>query len=436
MEERNEKDMYESGMSNEMIEEISDEESMDGELGEGLEDEISEADEQAIGKMLMEALGEDEETEESTKSYGAVTDMERRGVAIRTMGETGNANSRERLREYTEVTITAASEEKRRSLYNNENIVLPDEELGIIRDEELRKQEYADLKKSALSINSRLLRNVVILTGQVIGSEYSETYRMSFVRVKHGHFTVKIPAHMLTSLRVDLDELDNTKRNRYLQNMADMFLGATIDYIVLDVDEEGLIATGSRLLAMKIKRIRNFFVNQKSTGKPMINEGDLVQARVCGVTSYSLYIEYGGVQERLTASDISYTRIQDLNSEFCTGQLVPVRIKSIKLEKESASGVKYVVHAHASIKEAGPDIRKEELEKYSVGAKVLGEVTLIDTVASRYYIKMLDTSLELYGHISGEFKRRPAVGQRVMARITNIQPDDCRIYGEIVRILN
>lgn len=113
------------------------------------------------------------------------------------------------------------------------------------------------------------------------------------------------------------------------------FLGAEVDYIIVDIDREGNCAVASRKLALQYRR------KMFSKKPPAI--GDLVDCRVLAVGMARLLLECGGYEVNLSQNSISYGTILDLREDYKAGQNVKAVFKGL----EGA-------HLHLSIKEVNP----------------------------------------------------------------------------------
>ena len=338
--------------------------------------------------------------------------------------------------------INAAPVDIRNSLYRGETIVPVGRNLSVLTEDQKCREEYSELHQSAVTKNSQNVRNVLILTDTVFQSDYNDDFDMAFVYLYHGHFKVSIPVNWLVDEEflntVARDqrlpaykEMEGPGKKTFLTFIANLFIGAEIDYVVHDLDEMGRVAVGNRVRAMEVKRRRSFFISQGRSNRAMMNEGDLVEARVVGVTRRVLYIEYGGFQEILTPVDISYTRIADLTEKYYTGQKITTRIVSLRRNRRD----NYAIECKSSVKEASIDNRKEIINGLKIGSNVAGWVVQIDATRA-YFVNMgSQADIDIMCRISGEFPNPPGVGDRVLVRITRIEQETSRVYGHILRKL-
>ena len=332
------------------------------------------------------------------------------------------------------VSITSAPRGRRRSLYNGSTIIPVDENSEYVSAEEERHKEYSDLLASANSYNAKLLRNMSIVTDTVVENEYNDDLKMAFVKLYHGHFLVKIPVHLLVNLNnEELDKLSDEERMHYLRRIANAYLGAEIDYMVLALDEEARLAIGNRKRAMYVKRIRKFFVEPRGNNR-RIEQGSLVEARVCSVERQNMTIEYGGVEERINVVDVAYHRIADLTQKYRAGDRVAVKIVELERERNSENGTHFVVRSHASIKEAQEDPRKDMIQQMRIGDNAIGTVTMINT-KKNCYVQLLGRDIEVLATTSKEFLQQPKKGDRVQVRFSQIDTETLRVFGNVTRII-
>ena len=92
-------------------------------------------------------------------------------------------------------------------------------------------------------------------------------------------------------------------------------IGATVDYVITNVDREGECCLASRAMA-SVKRRRAFHGNPRTIPKP----GDIVKATMLVVGSKRCLLTCGGYDVPLRTRDMSYTPILDMREMYRPGQ--------------------------------------------------------------------------------------------------------------------
>ena len=135
-----------------------------------------------------------------------------------------------------------------------------------------------------------------------------------------------------------------------LRNMS----GAEIDFVILDVDRNGYVATVSRRMGTMIKR-RAF---DRARGGHEI--GERLPCQFLNVGPSRCLVECGGRDFTLRYQDISYTSYSDLREKYRPGD----RYDCILKEYDRASG-----NMRISIKEAVPNPFEGAALRHPLGSR-------------------------------------------------------------------
>ncbi len=127
---------------------------------------------------------------------------------------------------------------------------------------------------------------------------------------------------------------EQTKRPTHvLRSMA----GATIDYVITNIDREGECCTASRRMALMIRR-RSFL-------RSLPKEGAKTRTTVLAVGRTHLLATVNGFDLTLSQRDLSYAMLPDLRERYHPGDTYPAVIKQCDAELEQLT---------ISIKESEP----------------------------------------------------------------------------------
>ncbi len=116
---------------------------------------------------------------------------------------------------------------------------------------------------------------------------------------------------------------EQTKRpNHVLRSMV----GATIDYVITNIDREGECCTASRRMALMIRR-RSFL-------RSLPKEGAKTRTTVLAVGRTHLLATVNGFDLTLSQRDLSYAMLPDLRERYHPGETYPAVIKQCDAESE------------------------------------------------------------------------------------------------------
>ena len=195
-----------------------------------------------------------------------------------------------------------------------------------------------------------------------------------------------------------------------LRNMS----GAEIDYVILDVDRVGGMATASRRMGAVIRR--HAFDTARGGHKP----GERLPCRVLTVGPNRCLIECGGRDLTLRYRDISYSSYDDLRKQYRPGEHYDCILK----EYDRAAGLMRV-----SIKEAAPNPFEGAVVRHPLGCR---RQAVISGKYGGVFCTMPDgtTCLCLYTaqHTDREFRK----GDTVILAVVKYDYERSLIYGRIL----
>lgn len=242
----------------------------------------------------------------------------------------------------------------------------------------------------------KAMDNKTVLTALVKMVQYNETLKSDIL-------VVDIDGTMGIILREDLDL-------EFEWKSLVGFLGRDVNFTIKSIDKEKNFMFCSRREAQEIKK-------NEIVGK--LAEGAVFNAQVVSILKYGAYIDIDGVSGLLKNSDFAddYTSIGEV---LKVGDTV-----NVKLRKISSSG-KLVFEA--TEKHKSPTIM--EFNMFERDQVVLGVIRNIKPWGAYVCIAPgLDALCPIPG--TGELEE----GMKVSFRITQVQDEDKRVRGKIVRIL-
>lgn len=209
------------------------------------------------------------------------------------------------------------------------------------------------------------------------------------------------------------------RQNKILGNM----LGCEIDFIIKGLDNSSRSVVASRKDAMYKKR--QIFYLPDANGNSRVCEDRVVQARVIAVAEKVVRVEIFGVECSILARDLSWDWLGDATESFFVGELILVRVLSIKLLSLEDISVK------ADIKSVNGNTSKANLGKCKIQGKYAGIITDIHkgTVFVRLHIGVNAVAHSCYDN------RMPGKKDEVSFVVTRIDEERNVAVGLISRII-
>lgn len=277
--------------------------------------------------------------------------------------------------------------------------------LSVVTAQEKRRQALLALTESYKAKR--------ILKGKIQGVENIDGHPSAILYYEN--FKIIIPAEFL----IEITPVNGKPESQWPEYLLTKRLGSEINYIIKSIDENGGIAIASRMEAMD--RIRNDKVYSKAEGKIKIENGSLAEARIVCSTRAGIYVEIFGVETYIPSKELSYQRIQDATIDFPVGEIILVKILDITVDEDGK------VKMTASAKQAEENPYTAAMQRYQVGDKYIGKVSMVD---KNGVFVALDGGVDVLCQFP---KRgvRPTRGTNVTVRITIKNEEQNRLFGSI-----
>lgn len=259
-----------------------------------------------------------------------------------------------------------------------------------------------------------------ILTGTIQGIEQlPNNPDHSVAVIYYRDFKVVIPVEEAVELPANFS---GTNGDTVRQLMLSKRLGAEVDYIVKGLDQDAGVAVASRLEAMRAKR-RQYYLGTDRDGNYQICEGICAEARVVSAIRAGIFVDLFGLEVFIPIRELSYQRLLDASTQFQPGQRILVKI--LRVDRTDRDHLK----VSASVKQAGANPYERAMQKYTVGNKYVGSVSMVD--ATGVFVA-LDGGIDCL--CSYPKRGRPPRGARVTVRILGINRETNRIWGAITHV--
>lgn len=267
-------------------------------------------------------------------------------------------------------------------------------------------------------------RTKQILSGILSGIEKTAAeYNIAVVYYKG--LRVAIPVNDMVTIK---DTEVNKDRNLtaeetevFKSKIVGAMLGAEVDFIVKGIDSKTRSIVASRLEAM-VKKRQTFY----TSGKVLVHEGRIVQARVIIVGERSIWVEAFGVECRITARNLSHEWFVDASEYYSVGDKILVRVNEINHESGGNITIK------ADVKSLTEDTSAENMKKCTAQGQYAGQVT--DYFRGVYFMR-LTIGVNAIAHTCRNMKNMP--GKRDMVSFVITHFDDAKniAMGKITRMI-
>jgi small subunit ribosomal protein S1 len=140
----------------------------------------------------------------------------------------------------------------------------------------------------------------------------------------------------------------------------DQYIGKSLTFIIIEYAEKGRNIIVSNRIVLEQER-------QKEKEKLMesLEEGMTVSGEITSIQKFGAFVDIGGIEGLIPLSEISWGRIEDINSILSVGQKVDVAIKQLDWGKDKFS---------FSLKEILPNPWDDIEQKYPEGSMHSGTV--------------------------------------------------------------
>lgn len=243
----------------------------------------------------------------------------------------------------------------------------------------------------------------------------------------------------LTQMELKLSD-DSKYQGSYderLKRFATTLMGAEIDFIVKEVDEENGIVIASRREAI-IEKIKTYYATLDANKSSIVANNPDVQARIISVGRKNLGIEVFGIQTQVNAKDIFYEWIVNLKNVYSVGDVILVNVEEIEYPKyfegcdrdeEWLLGIKI----KASHKKFEVDYPSISFENFDVGTKIRGTITDITDKGTIHLV--LKNKVNAIARVVGG-NRMPLVGDEVSFVCTHKDEKTHISIGQITKIIS
>ncbi len=227
-------------------------------------------------------------------------------------------------------------------------------------DGEIGVKEGDTVSAYFLSSRNNEMLFTTLLTGDNAGGKHLEEAFYSSIPVQglvekeiKGGFEVKVAGNIRAFCPYSQMGL------RREQNV-DQHIGQHLTFKIAEYGERGRNIILSHKAVLEEKRR-----NQKESLRQTLKEGMTISGEITSIKEFGAFIDIGGIEGLIPVSEISWGRVEDINSFISKGQKVDAVIKTLDWERDKFS---------FSIKDILPDPWKDISLRYSEGSIQKGKV--------------------------------------------------------------
>lgn len=204
---------------------------------------------------------------------------------------------------------------------------------------------------------------------------------------------------------------------------GEKYIGKQLTFRIIEYGKKGRNLIISNRAAIEEERRK-----QRDALRGSLKEGMTVSGEITSIRKFGAFVDVGGIEGLIPISEISWDRIEDIQSVLSIGQKVDVYISKLDWENEKFS---------FSLKEILPDPWKDIAHRYPEGSSHLGKVSRLTSFGA---FVTLESGVEGLLHISelGKGKRinRPhevlEMDQAIQVRISRVDEGRKRISLSIL----
>lgn len=247
-----------------------------------------------------------------------------------------------------------------------------------------------------------------ILTGKISGIE-DEYYKL-----KNENISCAIVWYEDIKVLIPATHLGISKINK---SMIRGMLGAEIDFIVVEIDNNSNIAIASRKDAMELRAKLEL---------PKLNQNDTVKVRILAVGVKHILVELYGVEVIIKADNLQHTYILNCKDIYLPGEYLKVRIKQIDIENKI-----FELSSKDFLENPYKTIRKYITES----GEYTGKVIAFPKKNSGVIVQLDTSNITCLVRIPARFNNYPHFLDKVLIKVTEIKEDKKLIYGYLMRVI-
>jgi small subunit ribosomal protein S1 len=287
------------------------------------------------------------------------------------------------------------------------------------------------------SLESATKSKKKFITCKVLGAKHNMNGSTPEYRVcamcQYKDWIILVKADQMGFNPKEFEGLNNQQKEaKYAKFISNMTF-STINVVIIGIDVKTKRAAGNRNMAMEYIKDRYYFKsdsNGKSAMEKIFESKKEVfpQARVVTVSKSVVWLEVFGLLTDVYARDVEWRFVENLKSVISVGDLVPVKIMELTIDKENKK-----VKMRVSIKEAKENMMIRNMQYYNEGDTLAGTVSNIQNGACYVQIGDFKTGIDVLCKIIN-LDEVPNKKDIVLVTIGKKDNETGRVFGRIEEI--
>ena len=346
------------------------------------------------------------------------------------------AQKKQASEELLDKSIALMTPEEKATRFSDAGVIPIDSKIKYTSRTAKKKQDRVNITKAKITGE--------VLTGKVTGARMLKGNL--YAKVQYNTFTVLIAFEDMNISSKEDDNYIKTHADSAAERRKRLLINeracSEVDFVVIGVDPEKSIAIGNRKIAMQ-RKLTNFYLSKNRKDEFNAKVGDRVEARIVMVSATRLICEVYGKEFVLFPDAISYARIPNVSAEYRVGDRCGVVFTN--LERIPVEGGKWKLKLDVSMKEAEDDPRLDYFDSLAIGDTTTAVVTGIETWG--VYCRLVDEDglMDMMCEFKKDNRKNgarvmmetpPEIGSEVLCMIEGLDPEQLRIRGSIVHVLN
>lgn len=311
-------------------------------------------------------------------------------------------------------------------------VEIPESKLYKQRKEKERVEIFQELEQSLRSATNKVKHYLSVeVDGLWPNHNSSDMGTRYCAKAQYGEWKIIVPAALLNFGDV-VNGLEPYQLKGLYQSYINSLVGATIDVVIIAIDPVNKLCLANRKMAMNYLEEKNYFDTDKGGYSKMERakrDNKNVECRVISVNQKWVFLDVFGHTVRMPIGEIGWRYVPDARLLIQTGDVVPVKIKELVIDRENKK-----IDMKVSMKDAVTNPNLVNCKSYPVDSTCTGTVVALYNGA--YFVQTGDytngvdilckyvTSPEL-----------PEVQDKVLVKIGFVNEEEGRIFGSIERIV-
>ena len=311
-------------------------------------------------------------------------------------------------------------------------IEIPESKLHKQEQEKKRVEMFQTLNQSLASANKAVKHYLSIKVDGLWPNENTTDMGLRYCAChQYGEWKIIVPAALMNFDEEVIKGKEPYQLQGIYQSYINEMVDATIDVVVIAIDTASKRVLASRKMAMDYLEERNYFKEDKgglSKIERAVRDNKNIESRVITVREKWVLLDVLGHQVKMLVNDVGWRFVPDARAIVYAGDVVPVKVKELNIDKENKK-----IEMQVSMKEALPNQNVANSKKYPAGSTCTGTVVAISNGA--YFVQTGDfvNGVDILCKIINS-PELPEERDKVLVKIGYVNEEQGRIFGTIERI--